>query len=453
MNPFFSVRPVTHRFFFLGTVFLLSFLLVGLTFVRVIFPQRALVRWPSPVEERGRVVSADGSLLASGPVTARVYPLGTTMSPIVGFVGRTEGLEGLERTQEAALRQGKTVALTLDARIQEAAERILMAAVARTNAEFASAVVLESQTGAVIAAASVPGFDPNAWETAPATRWRNRAVLDEYEPGSVIKPLTVAALLDAGLTTPETLYDTPMARRYAGATINDIVPHPPQLSTQQVLRYSSNVGMTHLVEGVPSALLYRYFTAFGLGQDVTLGLPTSNGLLRDPASWTPLGQATMAFGQGMTATTIQMAAAFNVLAAGGRFLPPYLLQGSKPLNRYQVIKPETARQMQAMLHAVIDDGIKTKAELPGYHVAGKTGTAQVVVGGRYSPNVFTSTFAGFSPPEQPRFTVAVMVRGAQRDYQGSQLAAPVFKEISAALFSLYAMSPAQSPVPRQPEAP
>ncbi|WP_245872700.1 peptidoglycan D,D-transpeptidase FtsI family protein [Deinococcus planocerae] len=422
---------------------LLAFALLAVALAGVIMPAR-----PAPVPValplRGDLRSADGRVLAGGDLPRRVYPLGTLAAPVVGFVGASGGLEGLERVQDARLRRGEDLTLTLDTRVQAAVEGALTDALERTEAEYASAVVMDTRSGNLHAVASVPGFDANAWRAVPPGRWRNRAALDEYEPGSVVKALTVAALLNEGRTTPDTSYDTPMWRRFAGATINDLVPHPAALRTREILRYSSNVGMTRLVEGVPPELLHRYFSAYGFGQPVPLGLPAGDGLLRDPADWSPLSQATMSFGQGLTVTTLQLAAAFNVLANDGRYVTPRLLLDAPTTSR-PVLAPQTAARMRELLHRVIDDGIRTKAELPGYHVGGKTGTAQVVVDGRYSASVFSSTFAGFLPAARPRFTVAVMVRGAKREYQGSQLAAPIFREISSALLSLYAVRPETSP--------
>ncbi|BDP44547.1 penicillin-binding protein 2 (plasmid) [Deinococcus aetherius] len=418
---------------------LLAFASLAVALAGVIIPAR-----PAPASvaapPRGELRSADGRVLAGGDLPRRVYPLGPLAAPVIGFVGASGGLEGLERASDPQLRRGEDLTLTLDTRVQAAAESILTEALERTDAEYASAAVLDTRSGDLLALASVPGFDPNAWRATPPDRWRNRAVLDEYEPGSVVKALTVAALLNEGRTTPDTQYDTPMWRRFAGATINDIVAHPPTLKTRQILRYSSNVGMTRLVEGVPAELLHRYFTAYGFGRPVRLGLPAGDGLLRDPADWSPLTQATQSFGQGLTVTTLQLAVAFNVLANDGRYVTPRILAGAPSTSR-RVLTPQTAATMRELLHGVVDDGIKTKAELPGYHVGGKTGTAQVVVDGRYSAQVFSSTFAGFLPAARPRFTVAVMVRGAKREYQGSQLAAPIFREISSTLLSLYALRP------------
>lgn len=432
-------QRLVRRATVLAALCLLACALLAVALARITVPAGPVpLRSTLPV--RGELRSADGQVLAHGALDARRYPLGPLAAPVIGFVGASGGLEGTERALNGRLQRGEALTLSLDTRVQAAVEAVLTEAVTRTDAQFASAAVMDTRTGELRAVASVPGFDPNTWGQVPADRWRNRAALDEYEPGSVVKALTVAALLDEGRTAPDRTYDTPMWRRYTGATINDLVSHPARLTTRQILRYSSNVGMTRLVEGVPPELLYRYFTAYGFGQPVRLGLPAGDGLLRDPEDWSVLSQATLSFGQGLTVTTLQLVAAFNVLANDGQYVPPRLFPGDVAGAR-QVLRRETATRMRELLRGVIDDGIRGKAELPGYHVGGKTGTAQVAVDGRYSGEVFSSTFAGFLPATQPRFTVAVMVRGAKREYQGSQLAAPIFRDISSALLSLYAYTP------------
>ncbi|MCD0156180.1 penicillin-binding protein 2 [Deinococcus sp. 6GRE01] len=400
---------------------------------------------------RGAIRLMDGTLVAVHTAQGRQYPLGPMAANVVGFLGADGGLEGLERTLNAELAQGKSQTLTLNGTIQAAAEQVLEEAVKRVEAASGSVVVMDRHTGHLLAVANWPTFDPGAWAGTVPAQWRNRAFVDEYEPGSVIKALTVAALLEENLTSPAQVYETPMRRPYAGTVINDLVPHPSVLRTWEILRYSSNVGMTRLIENVPPMTLHRAFQAFGLGLAVELPGPTANGSLAAPDRWTPLTQATMSFGQGLSVTNLQMAAAFNVIANDGVYIAPRL-SPDQPRRTRRVLRPDVARTMQRLLHAVIDEGIQSRAELPGYHVGGKTGTAQVAIGGRYSSEVFTSTFAGFFPAEQPRYTVTVMVRGAKREYQGSQLAAPIFREITAYILSMNGALPALIPPPTTHEA-
>lgn len=422
-----------------------AFLAVLVPFMRLstglpTLPGDPVVKGPG----RGRLISGDGQVLASGPARARTYPLGQLAAQVIGFTGDAGGLEGLERALNGPLSTGQDQVLSLDTRMQAATERALATAGQRANAQYGAAVVLERRSGAVLAMANWPHFDPNVWRAASPAVWRNRAGVDEFEPGSVIKALTVAALMNEGRTDRARTYPAPMRRRYAGTVINDVVPHPEVLSTWQILRYSSNVGMTELVDGVPADVLDAYFRAYGFGEGIALRLPNADGVLPPVTDWTRLRQATMAFGQGMSVSAVQLAAAFNVLANDGEYVSPSLLRGAPP-SRRQVLRPDTAREMQDMLHGVVDEGIQRNAELPGYHTAGKTGTAQVALGGRYSTSVYTSTFAGFFPAAAPQYTVVVMVRGAKEQYQGSQLAAPIFREITADVASFQAWAPEQRP--------
>lgn len=423
---------------------LVCWALLVAAFFRLMVPPAVQVAPPAALE-RGHIVTRDGQLLAHDGVNGRVYPLKTSAAALIGFMGRSEGLEGIEFSHDGPLRAGETVTLSIHSAVQAMTERALAEASGAVDAEFASGVVLDVTTGRVVAAATYPSFDPNAWRRAAPEQWRSRAFLDEYEPGSVMKPLIVAALLNDGATTPDREYDTPMRRRVGSATIGDLVPHPPRLSTQQILRYSSNVGMTQLVESFTPEQMHAYLQAYGFGRPQSAGVASGRGRLRPPEAWDDVIRATNAFGQGLTVTTVQMAAAFNVLANDGQYVSPTLLMGVAPVRR-QVLRPDVARTARQMLHAVIDEGISRQAGVPGYHLGGKTGTAQVAENGRYSARVFTSTFAGFIPADRPQYTVAIMVRGAKRNYQGSQLAAPIFREIATDLMSMHGTLP-------QPEHP
>ncbi|GGK13787.1 penicillin-binding protein 2 [Deinococcus malanensis] len=402
------------------------------------------------VQLRGTITTADGKVLASSSAAGkRVYPQGKLAGQVVGMMGATEGLEGLEFAYNRVLESGQDVRLTLDTRIQAAAEAALGAAVPRHQAEYGSVVVMETRTGRILAAASYPSFDPNRWRNFSQDDRRNRPFLDVFEPGSTVKGLVVAAAMNEGLTSPQTQYDTPM-RRYIGgrwgSTIGDVVAHPPRLTTQQILRYSSNVGMSHIVERFAAEDLRNYLTKFGFGRDVSLPtVMTATGRLQPLRNWGDLVRATNAFGQGMSSTTLQMAAAYNALANDGLYVSPRLVEGSGGVERYEVLRPEVARTTRNMLQFVIEDGIPTQAGIKGYALAGKTGTAQVVVGNRYSNTIYNSTFAGFFPADAPRVTVAVMVHGAKVRFQGSQLAAPIYQDIAADILSRWGSAPAIAP--------
>lgn len=407
---------------------------------------RPVARPAPPMPIRGRLLAQNGQVLATTVDGRRRYPMGQLAGALIGFTGPGGGLEGLEYFNDAALRRGQDVRLTLDPQVQAIAEDVLNRAVRDHQAEWGSLAVVETATGRILALASAPSFDPNRWRAYAPTARRVRPLFDTFEPGSVVKPLVVAALLDAGLTRPDQAYATPMRRAVGGATINDAVPHPARLTTAQILRYSSNVGMSRLVEAMPAFKLNAAFERFGLGNAAPLpGATMAPGRLGNPADWGTLGRATRAFGQGLSVNTLQLAQAFDALASGGQARAPRLLADAPAGPAHAAVDPAAARSTRAMLHRVLEDGLPTQATTPGYHPGGKTGTAQVAVGGRYSPSVYTSTFAGFFPWARPRVTLAIAVRGARHHYQGSQLAAPVFRDVTGELAALWGLPP-------QPEA-
>lgn len=403
----------------------------------------------SLIQARGTITSADGKVLARSVKGARVYPQGKLAGQVIGMMGTSRGLEGLEFAYDSALEAGQNIQLTLDTGIQAAAESALARAVPAHRAEYGSVVVMETRTGRVLAAASYPPFNPNEWRKYTQDARRNRPFLDVFEPGSTMKGLVVAATLNEGLTTPSTLYSTPMRRHVGGrwgSVINDAVPHPGTLTTQQVLRYSSNVGMSHIVEQFPAEKLRNYLALYGFGADVNMPVvSTATGRLQPLRRWDDLVRATNAFGQGMSSTTLQLAAGYNALANDGLYIAPRLVEGAGGLERREVLRPEVARSTRHMLQAVIEEGIPHQAGVAGYALAGKTGTAQVVVDGRYSQSMFDSVFAGFFPANAPRVTVAVMVHGAKVDYHGSMLAAPIFRDISAEVLSGWGAVPTTRP--------
>lgn len=400
------------------------------------------------MQSRGSIYAADGSVLARSVNGKRTYPQGKLAGQVLGMMGDTEGLEGLEAAYDRSLEVGENLKLTIDPRTQASAEAALAEGVKAHKGEYGSVVVMETLTGRILAAASYPDFDPNRWREYSAETRRNRPFLDVYEPGSTVKGLVVAAAMNEGLTTPDTLYTTPMQRHVGGrwgSVIHDAVDHPATLTTKDVLRYSSNVGMSHIVEKFPANDMRNYLLNYGFGQDVQLPvLSTATGRLQNIRKWDDLVRVTSSFGQGMSSTTLQLAAAFNTLANDGLYITPRLVEGATPGERREVLKPAVARETRTMLEAVVKEGIFANAGLEGYGLAGKTGTSQVFVGGKYSKELYDSVFAGFFPAEAPRVTVAVMVHGAKVDYHGSMLAAPIYKKIAVSLLSDWAAAPVNS---------
>ncbi|WP_420597140.1 peptidoglycan D,D-transpeptidase FtsI family protein [Deinococcus sp.] len=410
------------------------------------------------LQSRGSILSASGTMLARTVDGKRVYPQGKLAGQLLGMMGTTDGLEGLEAAYNTPLSAGQDVTLTIDPAIQASAEELLAKGVQAHQGQYGSVVVMEVRTGKVLAAASYPAFDPNVWRSSTPEARRNRPFLDRFEPGSTIKGLVVAAALNDGVTTPSTVYDTPM-RRYVGGrwghTIGDSVYHAnKKLNTQGILRYSSNVGMSHIVEKLPNQRLYDYLSAYGFGQDVDLPTTiTASGTLQPLRKWDDLVRATNAFGQGMSATPLQLAAAYNTLANDGRYVSPRLVAGEPVGQSRDVIRVDAARTIRVLLKNVIKDGIPNAAGIKGYDLAGKTGTAQVATNGGYSSTLFDSVFAGFFPAEAPKVTIAVMVHGAKTAYHGSMLAAPIYRDVAASIISQWASLPSEPPAAQDVTAP
>lgn len=419
----------------------------------------AQLEWSMPkslsrqvVQGRGDILAADGTVMARSVDGERHYPQGALGGQVVGMMGTQEGLEGIEHAYNPQLESGQDVTLTINPRIQAQAEAALARRIPESGGDSGSAIVLETRTGRILAAASYPPFDPNHWREHEPSDWRNRPLLDVYEPGSPVKGLTVAAALNEGVITPNTVFDTPM-RRYvgdqeSGSTIGDSVQHPAQLTTTEVLRYSSNVGISHIVEKLPGTTLRDYLMSYGFGRRVDLGpVRTERGIVQSEDRWGPLVETNSGFGQGVSGTTLDLAAAFNVLANDGLYIPPKLVEGSTFGERREVLKNTEARQIKPMLQTALE-GIRHAAGINGYSCAGKTGTAQLVEDGKYVKGQYNSTYAGFCQTHDPRITIAVMVHGAKVEsgmFQGSQLAAPIFQELSASIISMWGLPPENIP--------
>lgn len=431
---------------FMQVVALLAFMSLVWAYAQLEWGMPQAVR-KAALQVRGTISTESGAVLARTVDGVRKYPHGMLAGQLLGMMGVDGGLEGLEHAYDTQLAAGQNVVVTLDPGFQAAAESILKKGVLAHQGEYGSVVVMEVKTGKILAAASYPSFDPNQWRSYPATARRNRPFLDVFEPGSTVKGLVVAAALEDRITTPGTLYNTPMSRRIQarwGATINDVVPHPKALTTQGVLRYSSNVGMSHMVEGFSNQRLYDYLSKYGFGS--RLDLPTlsaATGQLQPVSRWDNVVRTTNSFGQGMSSTTLQLAAAYNSLANDGLYVTPRLVRGEAAGQTHEVVGAGSARTLRSLLHNVIRDGISAQAGIKGYDLAGKTGTAQVVVGKRYSTTVYDSVFAGFDSSVQPRVTIAVMVHGARYDYHGSMLAAPIYRELVATMLSKWAALPSE----------
>jgi len=399
----------------------------------------------------------------------RYYPNGEVTAHLVGFTGvEDKGQEGIELVFQNWLsgkvgerrvikdRQGHIVedleavkvpqdghdlALSIDRRIQYLAYRELAHAVEANKAKAGSIVVLDARTGEVLAVASQPSYNPNN-PVNIAGRSRNRAIVDTYEPGSTMKPFTISAALEAGKFTPETKLDVGQGHWDIGkSTIHD--EHAKGvLTVAQILQKSSNIGTAKMGLTLPPQQLWSLFNQFGFGTAPHSGFPGEvAGRLRPWKNWRPIEQATMCFGQGISVTLLQMARAYGVFANDGELKPLTLLKQKEPAIGQQIISAQTAQQMRDMLELVVQvGGTAPKAQVMGYRVAGKTGTAQKVENGVYAHGRYISSFIGMAPASKPRLIVAVMIdEPSAGQYYGGAVAAPVFSSVVAGVLRLLAI--------------
>lgn len=389
----------------------------------------------------------------------RHYPEGATTAHVVGFTGVDDrGQEGVELAldDELAPRYGRRraikdnlhryveqdwlqlpvdghdVSLALDNRIQYLAFAAVREAVQANQARAGAAVVLDAKTGEVLALANWPSFDPNDRHRRSSEALRNRALTDTFEPGSTLKPFSIAAALEAGAVTPQQTFQTaPGSIRIADRTIRDTHSHG-LLTVEQIVAKSSNVGTVRIAMQLPAQKLWDVYASAGFGQPVRIGFPGATaGRLRPPATWREVEQATISYGYGIAVSLMQLARAYLVLARDGDTLPVSLMRVAEPPAAVQVLRPETAHAVRHMLEmAASEEGTAPQARVAGYRVAGKTGTARKVRDGRYV-NEYVASFAGFAPASDPRLVVAVMIDepGGAR-YYGADVAAPVFARIA-----------------------
>jgi cell division protein FtsI (penicillin-binding protein 3) len=319
----------------------------------------------------------------------------------------------------------------------------LKKAVADHRAKAGGIVVLDARTGEVLALTNVPTYNPNNRGKMDPSRTRNRAVTDLFEPGSTLKPFTAAAALEAGVVRADTIIQTSPGQLTIGnRTIRDAHPHGA-LSVIQVIQKSSNIGAAKMALSLPSQTMWNLFRNVGFGVVPESGFPGEvPGKLRPYASWKPIEQATMSYGHGISVSLVQLARAYTIFARDGELVPLTLQKKEGPVEASAVIKPQTARAMRAMLElAVQPGGTAPKAQIAGYRVGGKTGTAHKLEGGTYTSK-YISSFVGFAPASNPRLIVAVMIdEPSAGQHYGGAVAAPVFREVMAGTLRLLAIPP------------
>ena len=329
---------------------------------------------------------------------------------------------------------GQDLTLSIDAKLQYLAYRELKKAVTANRAKAGGIVVLDVKTGEVLAMANLPSFNPNNRDKFDPNRTRNRAITDTFEPGSTLKPFTIAAALESGAFRPDSVVRTaPGVMTIGDRTIHDAHPEGA-LTVAQVIQKSSNIGAAKIALALPSEKLWDIFNAVGFGAPPRSGFPGEvTGRLRAYAHWRPIEQATMAYGHGISVSLLQLARAYLVFAAGGEIRPVTLLRRDAPPEATRVISAATAQQVTRMLELVVQPGgTAPRAQVTGYRVAGKTGTAHKLDGAGYAPDKYVSSFVGFAPVTEPRLIVAVMIdEPSAGQYYGGSVAAPVFSKVVA----------------------
>ena len=405
----------------------------------------------------------------------RYYPSGEITSHLVGFTNVDDrGQEGLELAFDEWLQgkpgskrvlrdllgrvvadiesikaasPGKSVNLSIDRRIQYLAYRELKSAVMHHRARAGMLVMLDAQTGEVMAMVNQPSYNPNNRSGLKSDRFRNRAITDVFEPGSTLKPFTIAAALQSGLYEPSTVIKTqPGFLKVAGHTVKDIKNYGT-LDLTSVLKKSSNVGASKIALALGPESIWQTYSNVGFGQSTGSGFPgESSGLLNDHTGWSEFELATMSFGYGIAVTTLQLAQAYSVLANDGALLPISFQKVNQEVEGRQVMPVAIARQVRFMLESVVREGGGLNAGVKGYRVAGKTGTAHKAIAGGYAEDRYMSVFAGMAPVSQPRLVAVVVVDEPQGDQHfGGQVAAPVFSRVMMGALRLLNVAPDDMP--------
>ena len=432
----------------------------------------------APIREAGLT----GIYFLSEP--RRVYPTGALAAHVVGFVsdGDNAGLEGIELFYDTELagtpgallverdpqgqvipqgeylvehpEQGSDLVLTIKSEIQYSATQALAAALERTGAASGSVVVIDPESGEILAMANLPSFDPNDRSGASLDALRNRAVTDLFEPGSTQKLVTIAGALESDIVAPNTSFEIPERIEILDTVFKDVTVHPDQLTVTEIVAHSSNLGTILVGDLLGTRSLYTYMYSFGQGRASGLDFPgEAGGVLRPPEDWClTTCLAGTSIGYHVSVTPLQMAMVYAVVANDGMWVQPHLVkevvdgegnrQESLPLAR-RVISAETASQMRIMLEAVVVRGTGSAAAVPGYRVGGKTGTTEKYLtdAQEYSEEEVVASFIGMAPIDDPRIVIAVVLDSPQEYASGGRGAAPVFAEVMLAALHQVGVAP------------
>lgn len=404
----------------------------------------------------------------------RFYTQGRLASHILGYTGiDDQGLDGLEAIYENSLKGssgslesetdnfGKTipygkikikpavagynVILTINSSIQFAAERELANAMSKYNAKRGTIIVMNVNTGEILAIVNKPDFKPQFYYDFPQKNLRNSSISDAFEPGSIFKVFLASSALDSGKVNMEEKFYCGNSINVGGFEIHNandgMSSSAGRENIKEIITYSYNVGTTSISQKIGKDVYYKYLKNFGFGSLTGIDLPgESEGLMWDKKDWSPSTLATMSFGQGISVTPIQMITALSAVANGGKLLKPYvvkaveddkgtLIKENHPQIIRRVISFKTSLQVAQILRNVVDVGTGKRAQIPGYFVAGKTGTAEMAEGGGYSGNKYVASFMGFIPVEEPRIAILVKIEEPQGAIWGGVVSAPVFSEV------------------------
>ena len=404
----------------------------------------------------------------------RFYPEGEAMAHVVGFTSVEDTCqEGMELAEQASLagklgsrrvikdrlghiiedicavnepHDGKDLKLSIDSKIQYLAYAQLKDTIAKYKAKAGGVVVVDVQTGEVLALANFPSYNPNDRSALTGAQLRNRVMTDTYEPGSVMKPFTVALALETNRVTPNTVFQIGSRFAIGTASIGD-AHYSSALTVSQIIEESSNIGTAKIALGMPGKEMWEMFTKVGFGQAPKFGFPGAvAGRVRNYKTWRPIEQATMSYGHGLTTSLIQLAHAYTIFARDGELIPLSFVKTEQLPVAQRVISVKTALTMRAMLESVTGpNGSAILARVPGYRVGGKTGTAYKVEHGKYVKK-YVASFVGFAPVSNPRIIVAVMVDEPDPSglHYGGSVAGPLFSTIAANVLRTMNVSPDSS---------
>jgi len=383
------------------------------------------------------------------PDNVRVYPEGSLASQLTGHVGGYgEAFGGVEARYDKTLDAGEDVTLTLDTAVQQELEKSLASAVEKNRAKSALGLVMRVEDGAIVALANAPGYDNNRFSEASVEAQRDRVLTDPYEPGSTFKAFTIASSLEERAVTPASTFVVPDYIRVADRVIHDSMPHETKIMTPaDVLKESSNVGAIQVAQRLGGPKLDEYIRRFGFGDVTGVDLWGEDpGTVPAYEDWSGSSIGNIPIGQGLTVTPLQLVSGYAAIANGGRRITPHVTQGSPAAPGPRVISEETSAIVRTMLQGVVDEGSGHYAQIPGYTVAGKTGTSQKVdpETGTYGDK-YVASFIGFAPASDPEYVTLIAVDEPETSYWGEVVAVPSFREVMSFTLGYFNVPPDREP--------